>query len=71
MYKTKVPLAPSGGELHLVGFHLILPVFQGNMVVSMRPYAAHDLERVREITRPYIATHGEPFAWVSTNPLTR
>ena len=39
-------------------------VFSGNMVVSMRPYKAADIERVRGITRPYIATHGEPVAWV-------
>jgi uncharacterized protein YcsI (UPF0317 family) len=35
------------------------------MVVSMRPYKLEDVERVREITRPYVETHGEPVAWVS------
>ena len=33
------------------------------MVVSMRPYKKDDLERVRSITRPFTATHGEPVAW--------
>lgn len=35
------------------------------MVVSMRSYKPEDVERVRNITRPYIETHGEPIAWVS------
>jgi uncharacterized protein YcsI (UPF0317 family) len=33
------------------------------MVVSMRPYKTSDVEGVREVTRPYGATHGEPVAW--------
>lgn len=33
------------------------------MVVSMRPYREEQIERVRDITRPYTATHGEPVAW--------
>lgn len=44
---------------------LILQVFKGNTVVSMRPYKPEDVERVRDITRPYLETHGEPIAWVS------
>jgi uncharacterized protein YcsI (UPF0317 family) len=35
------------------------------MVVSMRPYKKVDVERVRDITRPYVKTHGEPVAWAS------
>jgi uncharacterized protein YcsI (UPF0317 family) len=50
MYRTSVPLAPAG-RLH------------GHMVVSMRPYAESQIERVRAITRPFVETHGEPFAW--------
>ena len=51
MYRTGVPLCPAG-------------VFTGGTyVVSMRAYRAADVERVREITRPYVATHGEPLAW--------
>ena len=37
------------------------------MVVSMRPYKKADVERVRDITRPYVKTHGEPVAWASRN----
>jgi uncharacterized protein YcsI (UPF0317 family) len=33
------------------------------MVVSMRPYKAGEIERVRDVTRPYRLTHGEPYAW--------
>jgi uncharacterized protein YcsI (UPF0317 family) len=29
----------------------------------MRPYRRKDVERVREVTRPYVATHGEPIDW--------
>lgn len=51
MYKTNIPLCPSG-------------VFnQGTYVVSMRPYRREQIESAREITRPYLATHGEPIAW--------
>lgn len=50
MYRTNVPLAPAG-RLH------------GHLVVSMRPYAPHDLERVRAVTRPFGEAHGEPFWW--------
>ncbi|ESZ94153.1 putative nuclear protein [Sclerotinia borealis F-4128] len=51
MYKTNLSLCPAG-------------VFdQGTYVVSMRPYKKDQIERVREITRPYLATHGEPIAW--------
>ncbi len=50
MYRTTVPLAPAGR-------------LRGHMVVSMRPYAEEDVERVRAITRPFVEAHGEPFAW--------
>lgn len=51
MYITKLMLSPAG-------------IFSGStMVVSMRPYREQDIERVRDITRPYTATHGEPVAW--------
>jgi uncharacterized protein YcsI (UPF0317 family) len=51
MYRTNIPLCPAG-------------VFTGaTYVVSMRPYTRSDVERVREITRPFVTTHGEPIAW--------
>jgi uncharacterized protein YcsI (UPF0317 family) len=50
MYRTNVPLAAAGR-------------LTGTMVVSMRPYKLHEIERVREVTRPYRAMHGEPYAW--------
>lgn len=33
------------------------------MVVSMRPYPPEAIEQVRDLTRPFIRTHGEPIAW--------
>ena len=56
MYRTAVPLAPAG-KLH------------GHMIVSMRPYPADQLERVRAITRPFVEAHGEPVAWGYQNGL--
>ncbi|KAK2767538.1 hypothetical protein FQN54_003695 [Arachnomyces sp. PD_36] len=51
MYRTNIPLCPAG-------------VFTGSTaVVSLRPYRRDEIERVRDITRPYTATHGEPIAW--------
>jgi len=51
MYKTTIPLCAAG-------------IFTGgHYVVSMRPYRATDVELVRNITRPFVATHGEPIAW--------
>ncbi|KAI8627436.1 DUF1445-domain-containing protein [Xylariaceae sp. FL1651] len=51
MYRTTIPLCPAG-------------VFTGGtFVVSMRPYSASDLPSVRDITRAFSATHGEPIAW--------
>lgn len=51
MYRTSLPLCPAG-------------VFTGaTYVVSMRPYARRDVDRVRAITRRFGATHGEPIAW--------
>lgn len=51
MYRTKIPLCPAG-------------VFAGaTYVVSMRPYKIADVSCVRDITRPYVATHGEPVDW--------
>jgi uncharacterized protein YcsI (UPF0317 family) len=51
MYVTNIPLCPAGAFQ------------QSTYVVSMRPYRRKDIEKVRDITRPYIATHGEPIAW--------
>lgn len=51
MYRTTLPLCPAGV---FVG---------GTYVVSMRPYKKTDVEKVRDITRRYVATHGEPIAW--------
>lgn len=51
MYKTNIPILPAG-------------VFTGaKFIVSMRPYKAHEIEKVREVTRPFLSTHGEPVAW--------
>lgn len=51
MYRTTIPLCPAG-------------VFtNGVYVVSMRSYKLRDIEKVREITRAYVSTHGEPIAW--------
>ena len=51
MYKTNVKLNPAG-------------IFtDATQVVSMRPYLPQDIERVRDVTRPFIKTHGEPIAW--------
>ncbi|KFY40585.1 hypothetical protein V494_03436 [Pseudogymnoascus sp. VKM F-4513 (FW-928)] len=51
MYATNIPLCAAG-------------VFTGGTyVVSMRPYRRADVEKVRELTRPYVSTHGEPVAW--------
>ncbi|EJT82477.1 hypothetical protein GGTG_02450 [Gaeumannomyces tritici R3-111a-1] len=52
MYRTTVPLMAAG-------------VFSGaTMVVSMRPYrAGAEVERVRDVTRAFASSHGEPVAW--------
>lgn len=51
MYRTTIPLNSAG-------------VFtNGTYVVSMRSYKASDIARVRELTRPFMLTHGEPVAW--------
>ncbi|PON21001.1 DUF1445 domain-containing protein [Trichoderma gamsii] len=51
MYRTTLRLCPSG-------------VFRGGTyVVSMRPYKRRDVETVRNITRRFGATHGEPLDW--------
>ncbi|KAI1614113.1 hypothetical protein EDD37DRAFT_469374 [Exophiala viscosa] len=51
MYRTSLPLCPAG-------------VFMdATYIVSMRPYRKRDIEKVRDITRPYVATHGEPIDW--------
>jgi len=51
MYRTRLPLCPAG-------------VFSNSTyVMSMRMYHKADVERVRDITRSYVATHGEPIAW--------
>lgn len=51
MYRTTVPLCPAG--VFTDGFY----------VVSMRSYKLQDIEKVREISRAYVGTHGEPIAW--------
>jgi uncharacterized protein YcsI (UPF0317 family) len=51
MYRTNIPLCPAG-------------VFTSSTyVVSMRPYKKSQIATVRDVTRPYVATHGEPIAW--------
>lgn len=51
MYQTSIPLLPAG-------------IFHGStFVVSMRLYKPDQVERVRSVTRPYLASHGEPVAW--------
>lgn len=50
MYRTRIPLAAAGR-------------LRGTMVVSMRPYKREDVERVRDVTRPYRVAHGEPVTW--------
>ena len=51
MYRTNIPLCPAG-------------IFAGSTyVVSMRMYHASEVEAVRSICRPYVATHGEPVSW--------
>ncbi|CAG8944226.1 unnamed protein product [Penicillium salamii] len=51
MYRSNIPLLPAG-------------VFTGgHCIVSMRPYRPEDIPRVRDITRGYRLTHGEPVGW--------
>lgn len=51
MYRTNIPLLPAG-------------IFTDvTCIVSMRPYRPEDIERVRQVTRPFLSTHGEPVAW--------
>jgi len=51
VYRTIISLCKSG-------------VFDsGTYLVSMRPYKRSEIETVRDITRPYSMTHGEPIAW--------
>lgn len=51
MYQTTIPLLPAG-------------IFHGSTyVVSMRLYEPDEMEQVRDVTRPYLASHGEPVAW--------
>lgn len=51
MYRSNIPLLPAG-------------IFTGaHCIVSMRPYRPDQIERVREVTRPYLSTHGEPVDW--------
>eukprot|EP00439_Symbiodinium_sp_Y106_P038009 s453_g4.t1 len=47
MYNTSIPLKGAGP-------------FQGQMVVSMRPYKVEDSDKVAEITGRYPAAHGQP-----------
>lgn len=51
MYQTSKYLNPAG-------------IFTGvTYVVSMRPYKVEDIEKVRDVTRPFMKTHGEPIDW--------
>lgn len=51
MFRSNIPLMPAG-------------IFvDARCIVSMRPYRPEHIERVREVTRPYHSTHGEPVAW--------
>jgi uncharacterized protein YcsI (UPF0317 family) len=51
MYRTNIPLNASG-------------IFSGSTyVVSMRPFPRTEIEKVRDVTRRYLPTHGEPIAW--------
>lgn len=52
MYKTNIPVLPAG--IFCDG---------ATYVVSMRTYRHEDIEEVRRVTRPFLATHGEPIAW--------
>ena len=47
MYRTRIECQPAGR-------------FRGPMVVSMRPYRADQIERVREVTGHYPTMHGAP-----------
>ncbi|MGF6947865.1 uncharacterized protein YcsI (UPF0317 family) [Neobacillus sp. B4I6] len=47
MYITNIPCQPAG-------------VFQGNLVVSMRPFLASDAIRAVEVTSRFPAVHGSP-----------
>lgn len=51
MYRTSIPVLPAG------------VFYGGTCVVSMRTCKEEDIEKVRDITRPYLTTHGEPVAW--------
>ena len=51
MYRTNISLLPAG-------------IFtDATFIVSMRPYKPEEIEKVRDVCRPYLATHGEPVAW--------
>lgn len=47
MYYTNIPLQKVG-------------IFEGNIVVSMRPYKLEDVKKVVKITSEYVAAHGKP-----------
>jgi uncharacterized protein YcsI (UPF0317 family) len=47
MYKTNIPCKPRG-------------IFQGNMVVSMRPYLPDDVQKAIDITAQFPRVHGAP-----------
>ncbi|ODV93129.1 hypothetical protein PACTADRAFT_72204 [Pachysolen tannophilus NRRL Y-2460] len=51
IYKTTLALNPAGVFVNC------------KYVVSMRPYKEKDLDKVREITRAFKVTHGEPIDW--------
>ena len=49
MFRTKVPLVPAGP-------------FSGNLVVTMRPIPAEQVEQAAQISRRYPQAHGAPIA---------
>ncbi|KJX94258.1 DUF1445 domain protein [Zymoseptoria brevis] len=51
MYRSNISLCPAGAFR------------DSTFVVSMRMYRNSEVEKVRDNTRPYVATHGEPVAW--------
>mmetsp|Transcript_8837 Transcript_8837/g.14339 ORF Transcript_8837/g.14339 Transcript_8837/m.14339 type:complete len:128 (-) Transcript_8837:169-552(-) len=43
--------------------------FQGNLVVSMRPYKESQIEEVNQITKSYPGAHGGPIHWGNPDAL--
>lgn len=52
--------------LYIATKRLLFPsgnFYDSPFVVSMRPYPAGEIGKVREATAPFVATHGEPIDW--------